>query len=620
MNQDHRHIPGLSEKLLNSLPYAIVVLDSARDIVYANEHTSQLLKAPVSEIVGKSSDHFKVKVNPGVSFDRFNEVHRTGNHKLLFMDLQTIDGGSIETEITLIPITSKEKQYSLVIIKDVIAKNMSENRLKRSERNLSVFIQNAPVSIAMFDKNMNFMACSKKYLEDWWVGYDKIDIDDIVDKNHYEIFKDVTDGWKRIHYRALEGETLVNEKEKFIKSDGKEEWLRWHIQPWYSSGKKIGGVILFTEFITARHRAEETLRKIQANLNVAQRVSQVGSWDWDIETNELFWSEQYYRLLGEEPGSFKPDLQKAQSYIHQDDKEKVLNALDDVVQTGNPYSLENRIITKTGEVKYTNIRGERIIDEQTGKVKVIGALQDITAKKEAEKELIKLTKDLSKSNEELRQFAYMISHDLRAPVVNLDALLKFYNDENTTVTDKAVIMEKVIKSANQLKTTLNDLINLVSAKNDKADKDEKLGFKETVVKIMQRLETQIHEANATISTDFSQAPEVITKKTVLESIVQNLLSNALKYRGDNDAVIKISTEKSDSYITFTITDYGAGIDLETYGDKVFGMYQRFHENMDGKGLGLYLIKSQIESLDGKITVDSKPGAGTTFKVYFKRFG
>ena len=110
---------------------------------------------------------------------------------------------------------------------------------------------------------------------------------------------------------------------------------------------------------------------------------------------------------------------------------------------------------------------------------------------------------------------------------------------------------------------------------------------------------------------------VLSVPAYLESIILNLMTNAVKYRSlDREPKIAISAKKQDGYLVLSISDNGLGIDLERYGDKLFGMYKTFHDNKDARGLGLYIIKNQIEAMDGNITVTSEVGKGSTFKVSF----
>jgi signal transduction histidine kinase len=143
-------------------------------------------------------------------------------------------------------------------------------------------------------------------------------------------------------------------------------------------------------------------------------------------------------------------------------------------------------------------------------------------------------------------------------------------------------------------------------------------FVDVLDKVVRFIEKELKESNAILLSDFSPVQTLQSVMPYVESIIYNLLSNAIKYRYPNrQPVISISSEKVSGFICLVVSDNGLGIDIELVKDKIFNLYQRFHHHIDGKGLGLYLIRTQIESLGGRIEVRSEINEGTTFRVYFK---
>jgi signal transduction histidine kinase len=146
-----------------------------------------------------------------------------------------------------------------------------------------------------------------------------------------------------------------------------------------------------------------------------------------------------------------------------------------------------------------------------------------------------------------------------------------------------------------------------------------IGFNEELDMVKKSLEKEISETNAKIINDFSRANNIQTVKPYIGSILINLIGNAIKYRHpDRLPVIKLKTEIIDDYVCLTVQDNGLGIDLSQFRDKLFVLYNRFHLHVEGKGMGLYLVKTQVTSMGGKIEVESEPDLGTTFRVFFKR--
>jgi signal transduction histidine kinase len=247
------------------------------------------------------------------------------------------------------------------------------------------------------------------------------------------------------------------------------------------------------------------------------------------------------------------------------------------------------------------------------------ALQnEVKQRRQNEATLEKVSKELQVSNNELQQFAYLTSHNLRAPATNINTLIQLINRQGLSEKNADYIQKLELTSKN-LNEMLDDLNEILSVRKEDQQNFELLSFETILEKVTQSISENILEHGLIIKTDFSKAPEVMGSSKILHNTVLNLLTNAIKYRKPGEVPeVYIRTDETIEYIILTVTDKGIGIDLNKYGDKIFKLYQRFHNNADSKGLGLYLIKSQLEKMDGKIIVDSEQGKGTTFKVYFRK--
>lgn len=249
------------------------------------------------------------------------------------------------------------------------------------------------------------------------------------------------------------------------------------------------------------------------------------------------------------------------------------------------------------------------------------AIRDITEQKHAEYKILKakerlevLTDNLLNKNRQLADFAHITSHNLRAPVSNLNSLLGFYNSA-TDEEDKAEIFSKFEIVIGHLTETLDTLVEALKTSNGAPTELKKLKFEDILNKTKEILTGEIEATNATIVSDFSSVNTVLYSKLYLESIFLNLISNAIKYKSpDRDPVIEIKTTLIKNRITLTIKDNGLGIDLEKHGHKLFGLNKVFHRHPEAKGIGLFMTKVQIESLGGSISAKSHVNKGTTFIV------
>ncbi|WP_247237601.1 PAS domain-containing sensor histidine kinase [Telluribacter sp. SYSU D00476] len=245
--------------------------------------------------------------------------------------------------------------------------------------------------------------------------------------------------------------------------------------------------------------------------------------------------------------------------------------------------------------------------------------RDITQRIQQAQEREDLIRELTLTNNDLRQFTFITSHNFRAPLSNLIGLLDLMQDIPVENPLLAELITGLQTSTNALNNTINDLTDILIIKSSHSKSGEPIRLREVFDKITNQLSIALVEAQADVSFDDTQVPVVNYDRSYIESIFLNLLSNSIKYRSyDRKLKISITTREIENGIQLVFSDNGIGIDLKRYGNRLFGLYQRFHDRPNSKGFGLYLIKSQIESLGGSIQVESKVNEGTSFIITFKK--
>ncbi len=240
-------------------------------------------------------------------------------------------------------------------------------------------------------------------------------------------------------------------------------------------------------------------------------------------------------------------------------------------------------------------------------------------KKEVQKQTQKIqatTDELMLSNAELEKFAYVASHNLRAPVVNIISLLSLYNRENPSSNDNSYIIEKLDTTTKNLHNTLKDLIQVVSSKSVGIDTQD-LNIEKVYEEVKESICELISNTETTIYTHF-EVKNIYYSHKVLTSILINLLTNSIKYRrAEVPALIEVSTRLKNGIVELRVSDNGMGINLKKHGEKLFGLFQRFNPSIEGSGIGLHIVKKQVEALGGEIKVESTINIGTTFYIYIK---
>jgi signal transduction histidine kinase len=229
--------------------------------------------------------------------------------------------------------------------------------------------------------------------------------------------------------------------------------------------------------------------------------------------------------------------------------------------------------------------------------------------------LTETNQQLIQHNNDLQQFSYTVSHNLRGPIASLLGLL-YLTDKEQLGEENSLLYEHIQKSVTTLDITIKDLNNIIDIRNSISKVKQKVDLQEEIDHVVNLLQKNIDDNHVIMEIDFQACKEVYSVKPMLNSILYNLLSNSIKYRSaERRPIIKINSSISGPFIKIQVEDNGLGIDIERFKEKLFGLYKRFHNHVDGKGLGLFLVKLQAESLGGKVEIESTPGVGSTFSIY-----
>ncbi|HAJ60553.1 MAG TPA: hypothetical protein DCP31_15865 [Cyanobacteria bacterium UBA8543] len=351
--------------------------------------------------------------------------------------------------------------------------------LAESEERLRLFVEHAPSAIAMFDNQMRYLVISQRWLFDY-----KLSDRNIIGRSHYEVFPEIPEYWKECHQKVLAGEVVKSEEDFFLRADGTTDWLRYEVRPWHNSTGEVGGVIMFTEVITQRREAEETLKKANA--------------------------------------------------------------------------------------------------------------------------------ELIRSNQELEQFAYIASHDLREPLRKIksytDLLVKRYQGQLDDKADKYIA--HITDGATRMQVLITDLLiysRVTRGELSLEPTDLGLALNRALV----NLQGTIQESNALIAT--YPLPTVRANPSQMEQLLQNLIANAIKFRASQPPQIQIEASLHEQFWTISVQDNGIGIEPQ-YSERIFVIFQRLHtkDKYPGTGIGLPMCKRIVERHGGKIWVESELGRGATF--------
>lgn len=388
-------------------------------------------------------------------------------------------------------------------------------------------------------------------------------------------------------------------------------------------GLNDGFIAVITD-ISKIKEVKDELRKKNELLNFAEQITMMGNWKWNVITNDVKWSNNLYSIFDFDSEQSELNYDTYFSFVHPEDKEMVTQHVETAIKIKKFENLVHRIMLKDGTVKTIKLMSEIFTNNIGEVIELFGTCQDITESKKAEDKLIEakqeleiFTQKLSLQNQQLADFTHITSHNLRAPVANLNSLLEIYSyaeDEE----ERTDIFNKFSSVIDHLSSTLNTLIEALKAKvGDANEQKEQIEFNKVLENTVQMLSGAILKSKAVINSDFSKLSSISYNKIYMESIFLNLIGNAIKYSAeDRIPHIQIKTEIRNGKNIITFKDNGLGIDLDKHGHKLFGLNKVFHRHPDAKGVGLYLTKTQIESMGGTITATSEVNVGTTFTINF----
>ncbi len=340
----------------------------------------------------------------------------------------------------------------------------------------------------------------------------------------------------------------------------------------------------------------------------------------DMDGNIILMNPIAENLTGwkSEEAEFKP-IKEVLHIIDKLTREERDNPVELVLKTGKELKLDPHtvLISRNGKKEYSiSDSCAPILDIKGNMMGVVLVFRDVTKYKEEEALKEKITADLVKQNEDHEHFARIISHDLRGPVSNILGLTALVNSKDVREDEKEFIMNALTTSARRLDEIIVDLNHILNIGTHLNEKREHVYFSKLVRDIQESIGNILEKEQVNFKVDFSRVDEILTIKSYMRSIFYNLISNSIKYRRPLIPLdITIESTIVDNKIILTFKDNGLGIDLIKSGHQMFQLYKRFHiDKAEGKGVGLYMVKMQIEKLDGQISVKSKVNQGTEFTI------
>jgi len=462
--------------------------------------------------------------------------------------------------------------------------NLITNEITWSDHFESL-VGKAPTDISVFDYFLNNIL-HKDYRYDFRLEFDKLKTD------HQSFNQEVKIKLQNDKYRWFECRNLKNKE---------------------NSNKDIA-VLLFVNI----HQSKRDQYTIEENFFYYRETADMtstGGWYIDTKTQNIYWDDVTKRIL-ECPVDFNLVYDERLRFYATDHQERALTVFDKCEKYGIPFKVELKMVTLYGREFWVRATGKPVYDEEQEIVGIRGVFQDIDENKTNEINLQNSLDIIAAQNSRLFNFAHVVSHNLRSHSSNLSLVVQLLN-ESKKAQDKLDLIENVTDISENLDIAISHLNNMVTHESVLIKERRRVKFRDSLNVVMASVSSLINRESAKIISEFSALKEIDYIPEYLESILLNLITNAIRYKQPGrKPVIFIQTYLSHEQAFMEVSDNGMGIDLDQYGERMFGMYKTFHRNPDAKGIGLFITKNQVETMGGTISVTSTVNIGTTFKIKF----
>nr|WP_161890668.1 PAS domain-containing sensor histidine kinase [Pontibacter russatus] len=496
---------------------------------------------------------------------------------------------------------------------DVTELVVAKKRVEESEARLQAIIEATPecIKIVSPEGKLQYMNPSGLTMiegDEQLLG--KASVLDVIAPEHRTT-------WKKNHRSVCEGHSLSWEFD-IIGLKGTRRRMETHAVP--LPGATGRSHLAVTRDITRRRESESALRESEEQFRVFANNIENLAWMADPEGSIFWYNERWYDYTGTTQDEM---IGWGWEKVHHPDHVKsVVAFVQQAWQAGETWELTFPLRGANGEYQWFLTRAYAVKDEQGMVLRWIGTNTNINNQKKAEASLEAKNMELIRINNDLDNFIYTASHDLKAPISNIEGLIGLLTAELAGLecqqSDVKDIIRMMESSAERFKRTITSLTDLVKLQQENASPATTINLRELIEEVLLDLQPHLKASAAILEIEVDDCMLIYFSEKNLRSVVLNLISNAVKYASQERVpFIKVSCHDHPDYHVLTVTDNGLGISPNNL-EHLFTMFKRFHDHVEGTGIGLYMVKKMVEGSGGYISVSSEEGRGTEFRVFIRK--
>ena len=605
--------------LLEAAPDAMVVVDELGDIVILNVRAEQqfgyrrdeLLGQPVKNIIPKGFAERLITDGARSAAEALAQQIGTG----LELTGHRKDGTDFPIELMLSPLESDDGVLVTAAIRNISRRKGAEEHLVQMEARYRGLLEAAPDAMVVVDEGGEIVLLNLRAEQQFGYRRDELlgqPVKRIIPEGFAERL--ITD-CARSAAEALAQQIGTGIELIGHRKDGTEFPIELMLSPLVSAEGTL--VTAAIRDVSARREAEEALRVSEERHRMVLELAEMGAWMWRIEADEIGWSDRFHAMFGltaEDARTFEVLF----AAVHPEDREALWLSLANALKLGRPLDLDIRVVWPDSTVRWIASRGGVRRGPEGVALAMQGLVVDITARKAASaaarhsEALERKSTELARSNDDLRQFAYVAAHDLQEPLRMVSSYTQLLADRYKGQLDAKAdtYIDFAVDGAQRMQRLIEDLLAYCQVETAGSELHE-TSTEKALARALANLEGAIAESGAVVTHD--PLPTLIADPAQLSQLFQNVVGNAIKYRGADPPRVHLAARLKAGEWVISMRDNGLGIDPR-YFEKIFLMFQRLHRrsNYSGTGIGLSLCKKIAERHGGRMWVESAPGAGSTF--------
>ncbi|HEX2964095.1 MAG TPA: ATP-binding protein [Ignavibacteriales bacterium] len=595
-------------------------LDAAGQVVdfiftFENEAAARMNGTRPKEVIG----HGMLELFPGQKdtqfFRTYKEVYET-KKTVEFIDHYR--GETFTDDIWFRVVAVPTSEGIAINAQNITEQKISEEALRESQKKLIEAQRIAHIGSYILNYKNNTIEYSEElYRIFGWDPLTKtVTYDDVMNSIHPDDFEVLTETIRK----SVEEKTSIEMDYRIVTGNGEIKYLHTRRNPVFDSNGNLIGAFGTSIDITQRKlqelRLEEANRKFQeseARLLEAQKLARLGNYSIDFKNGgKMEWSDEMYNIWELDRSKPLPGVDEVWKNVHPDDLDELKRVLYSQLPGGERVETVFRILFPGGRVKYVHLITKVTFDDIGNLLRREGIEMDITERKMAQIELERTLRQLARSNRELEQFAYIASHDLQEPLRMVSSYLGMLEKKYGHRLDEKAkgFINFAVDGSKRMSRLIKDLLTY-SRVTTQAKEFTDVDLNEILGDVTHDLQVLIKEKGAGIHSE--KLPVIKADPVQIHQLLQNIIGNAIKFRGERTPEINLRAEAAESGWLFSVEDNGIGIDPQFF-DRIFQIFQRLHEQAKypGTGIGLALCKKIVERHGGRIWVESQQGRGSTF--------